>query len=159
VKYHELGKADGGQRSGSTASRDIRAFVDDVFDYVAIAFRVPPQLLKGSVADTDTAVSDFLAFCINPLVEGFANEINRKLYKKAKYLERTYLKIDTSRIRSVSIRDVAGSLDILLRIGAYSVDDCLEALGMEPLNTDWSRARWMTKNYAPITESHGGGGE
>jgi hypothetical protein len=26
------------------------------------------------------------------------------------------------------------------------------AMGMEPLNTEWSRARWMTRNYVPIEE-------
>jgi len=38
------------------------------------------------------------------------------------------------------------------------VDDCLIALGMEPLETDWSQARWMTKNYQPITDATAAGG-
>ncbi len=81
-----------------------------------------------------------------------ADEINRKLYKKKAYLERTYLKIDTTRIKNVNIKDVAGSLDILLRIGSYSIDDCLKILGMEPLETEWSKTRWMTKNYERIND-------
>ena len=60
------------------------------------------------------------------------------------------MKLDTSHIRAVDIKNVTGALDILLRIGAYSVDDCLKYLGMEPLETEWSKARWMTKNYEPI---------
>ena len=145
---------------GSVEGRDIRAFIDDVFDYVAIAFQVPPQLLRGNVADTDKAVNNFLTFCINPLAELLTDEINRKMYGKKAFLERTYVRLETSHIRAVDIKDVANALDVLLRIGAYTIDDCLQHLGMEPLNTEWSTQRWMTKNYAPIEiETAAEGGE
>jgi len=45
-----------------------------------------------------------------------------------------------------------------LRIGAYSVDDCLKALGMEPLGGEIGQQRWMTKNYTPIELVLEGGG-
>lgn len=142
---------------GSMEGRDIKAFIDDVFDFTAIAFQIPPQLLKGNVADTEKAVNNFLTFCINPLAELLTDEINRKMYGKKAYLERTYMKLDTSHIRAVDIKDVANALDVLLRIGAYTIDDCLQHLGMEPLNTEWSTQRWMTKNYAPIETAVEGG--
>ena len=77
--------------------------------------------------------------------------------RKNNYLARTYMTLDTSHIRAVDITDVANALDVLTRIGAYSVDDSLKALGMEPLNTEWSKSRWMTKNYELITERMKGG--
>ena len=157
MSYTELESNVGSKTSGSDG-RDIRGFIDDVFDYVAIAFQVPPQLLKGNVADTEKAFNNFLTFCINPLAELLTDEINRKLYGKDKFLERTYVKLDTTRIKAVDIKDVASALDILTRIGAYSVDDSLRALGMEPLDTSWSKVRWMTKNYQRIEELAGGGG-
>lgn len=143
---------------GGVEGRDIRAFVDDIFDFVAIAFQVPPQLLRGAVADTDKAVNNFLTFCVNPLAELLGDEINRKLYGKRAFLERTYCKLDTTRIKAVDIKDIAGALDILVRIGAYCVDDCLRMLGLETLNTEWSQARWMTKNYERIEQRLKGGG-
>ncbi|HBQ85448.1 MAG TPA: phage portal protein [Syntrophomonas sp.] len=155
MKYNELSSNIGVK--GGVEGRDIRAFIDDVFDFVAIAFQVPPQLLKGTVADTSKAVTDFLTFCINPLAELLTDEINRKMYGKKAYLERTYMKLDTSRIRAVDIKDIANAFDVMLRIGAYSIDDCLETMGMEPLNTDWSKARWMTRNYQPIEIALKGG--
>jgi HK97 family phage portal protein len=156
ITYKEI-ESGAATTKGSMEGRDIRAFIDDVFDMVAIAFQVPPQLLKGNVADTEKAVNNFLTFCINPLAELLTDEINRKMYGKKAYLERTYMKLDTSHIRAVDIRDVANALDVLLRIGAYSIDDCLLHLGMEPLSTDWSRQRWMTKNYQPIEQAAEGG--
>jgi HK97 family phage portal protein len=142
---------------GSVEGRDIRAFIDDIFDMVALAFQVPPQLLKGDVADTDKAVNNFLTFCVNPLAELLTDEINRKMYGKKAYLERTYMTLDTSHIRAVDIKDVANALDVLIRCGAYCVDDCLKYLGMEPLNNKWSKMRWMTKNYTPIEVAAEGG--
>lgn len=156
LKYQELGSNVTGTK-GSLEGRDIRAFIDDVFDFVAIAFQVPPQLLKGNVADTDKAVNNFLTFCVNPLADLLTDEINRKYYGKKAYLERTYTKLDTTNIRAVDIKNVANALDVLVRIGAYCVDDCLRYLGMEPFNTDWSQARWMTKNYSPIEDALKGG--
>ena len=45
-------------------------------------FPIPPQLLKGNVADTEKAFNNFLTFCINPIAELLTDEINRKLYGK-----------------------------------------------------------------------------
>ncbi|MGL5513254.1 MAG: phage portal protein, partial [Sporomusa sp.] len=149
MKYNELvSKTATG--SSSTESRDIRALVDDVFDFVAIAFQVPPPILKGNVADSDKSMTNFLTFCINPLAELITDEINRKMYGRAAYLEKSYVRLDVSRVKAVDIKEIANSLDVLERIGAFCVDDSLKVLGMEPLETEWSRARWMTKNYEPI---------
>ena len=156
MKFEELA-SNIGVKSGADG-REIRNFIDDIFDFVAIALQIPPQLLKGNVADTDKAVNNFLTFCINPWAKMIETEINRKLYGKKAYLGRTYCKLDTTRIKAVDIKDVANALDVLTRIGAYCVDDSLITLGMEPLNTEWSQTRWMTKNYTPITEAAKGGG-
>ena len=145
-------------QSSSTEGRHIRAFIDDIFDFTAIGLQIPPSLLKGNVSDTGKAVNDLLTFCINPLAKVLNDEINRKLYGKKLYLEKTYCKLDTTRIKVVELKDIANALDVLTRIGAYCVDDSLRALGMEPLNTEWSKARWMTKNYSPIEKMAKGDG-
>lgn len=156
LKFNELA-SNIGVKSGADG-REVKNFIDDVFDFVAIALQIPPQLLKGNLADTDKAVNNFLTFCINPWAKLIDTEINRKLYGKKAYLERTYCKLDTTRIKAVDVKDIANALDVLTRIGAYCVDDSLTALGMEPLNTEWSKARWMTKNYEPIEKAAKGGG-
>lgn len=157
LEYDELASNIGVK--GGADNAQIRAFIDDVFDFVAIAFQVPPVLLKGGVADTEKAMDNFLTFCINPLAELLADEINRKYYGKQAFLERTYMRINTSMIRAHDIKDIAGALETLLRIGGYTIDDILKTLGMEPLGTEWSTIRWMTKNYAPVEAVITGGGE
>lgn len=156
LEYDEL-VSNIGAKSSAIEGRDTRAFIDDVFDFVAIAFQIPPSLLKGNTVDTKDAVSNFLTFCINPISELITDEINRKWYGKKLYLQRTYCNLDTTRIKAVDIKDIANALDVLLRTGSYTINDCLRVLGMEPITEEIGDTRFMTKNYASIEEILKGG--
>lgn len=142
MKYTESKK-----EISSNEGREIRAFIDDIFDFTAIGFQIPPTLLKGSVADNSSAANDFLTFRVKPIAEIISDELNRKMYGKESYMIRTYCKLDTSRIKVVDLKDIASSLDILTRIGANSVNDSLRSLGRETINEPWANERFMTKNY------------
>lgn len=155
LDYEELNQEYG--KNSSTDGRDIRAFIDDIFDFTAISMQIPPQLLKGSVANTDQVVNNFLTFCLTFYTEILANEINRKLYGQAAYTKRTFLKIDTSRVKVVEIKDIANSLDVLFRIGAHSINDNLRILGLEELDETWANERFVTKNYQRLMDLKGGG--
>jgi len=144
---------------GATENKEIRSFIEDIFDFVAMGFQISPKLLKGEVQDTQEAVNNFLTFCVNPIAETIEDETNRKYYGKKYYLNNTYLRVDTSNIKAVDITKIAESLDVLTRIGGYSIDDTLKKLGKEPLNTEWSKVHWMTKNYEPAKTRYEGGGE
>ncbi|MCC5416486.1 phage portal protein [Clostridium botulinum] len=150
LTYDELGINNKGKSVGEV--RDVRSYINDIFDFVGIAFNVPPQLIKNDIADTDNAINNLLMFCINPLTKLISDEINMKFYKKADYLERTYTKIDTSRIRVTTLKDIAYALDILTRNGINEVDDNLIALGREPRGGEIGKQRFITKNYMPIEE-------
>lgn len=148
LKYQELEEK--AANKGVAEGRDTRGFIDDIFDFVAIAFQIPPQLLKGNVVDTDNAVNNFLTFCVNPIAELLTDEINRKLYGKNMYLERSYIKLDTTRIKHVDIKDIANALDILFRVGANTINDNLRILGRETIDEDWANERFITKNYESV---------
>lgn len=154
LKYTDLNS--NGYKSGSD-SRDIRALVDDIFDYVAMAFQIPVGLLKGDLADIEKQTNNFLTFCVNPIAELITDEINRKYYKKDNYLKRTYVKLDTSRIKAVDITSIASSLDILFRIGANTINDNLRLLGREIIDEPWANERFVTKNYQSLKQLSKGG--
>ena len=59
-------------------SRDIKSQYDDIFDFTARGFSMPPTLAKGDVQDTEKAVDEMLTFCLDPLAQMFMQEINRK---------------------------------------------------------------------------------
>ncbi len=127
-----------------------KTFIDIIekeFEYTAIAFGIPKKLFMGEVADTDKLVDNLITFTINPLAKPIADEINRKHFKEKAYLEKNYVKLDTSRIKHSDIAKVANALDILTRVGVYSINDCLRELGREEINEPWANERHMTKNY------------
>ncbi|NEZ47970.1 phage portal protein [Clostridium niameyense] len=150
LTYDELGINNKGKSVGEV--RDVRSYIDDIFDFVAIAFNVPPQLIKGNVENTEQAINNFLMFCINHLAKLISDEVNMKFYRKADYINRTYTKLDTSRIRVTSLKDIANALDILTRNGINEVDDNLRTLGREPKGGEIGNQRFITKNYMPIKE-------
>ncbi|MBN3360469.1 phage portal protein [Clostridium botulinum] len=150
LTYTELGINNKGKSVGEV--RDVRSYINDIFDFVGIGFNVPPELIKNDVADTGNAINNFLMFCINPLAKEISDEFNMKFYKKEDYLERTYMKADTSRIRVTTLKDIANGLDVLTRIGAHNINDNLRALDREPISEEWANERYMTKNYEKISK-------
>lgn len=128
-------------------SRDISNLVDDIFNYVAMAFHVPRGLLKGDLADIDKQTDNFIMFALNPPAEMMEDEFNRKAYSKDEYLKRTYLKIDTSKIKITDIVQLATAFDKMFAIGVYTINDILEELGHEPVNDEIGDKRHVTKNY------------
>ncbi|EKS8373074.1 phage portal protein [Bacillus cereus] len=142
--------------SSNGTSRDIAALINDIFNYVATAFHVPVGILKGDVADIEKQMDSFLAFCINPIAKLIQDEFNRKMYKKKDFLKRSYLKIDTTKIKVVDITKLATALDKLFAIGGLSINDILTILGREPIEEEWANKRFVTKNYQEVDSLEGG---
>lgn len=143
-EYTELTESKGSKSNDS--GRETRNFINDLFDFIAIALGIPPSLLKGDTVDTKDAVNNFLTFCINLLAKLITDEINRKMYGEAEYLNGNYVKVDTSNIKAVDLRDIANSIDLLNRNGALTIDDTLRILGKEPIGGDVGAMRFITKN-------------
>ncbi|WP_243148904.1 phage portal protein [Clostridium sporogenes] len=131
-------------------SRDVRAVINDIIDFVAAAFHVPAGVIKGDIAGVEGQTDNFLMFCINPIAKLITAEINRKMYGKNKFMDRTYVKMDTQKIRNVDISSMSKAADLLFRIGVNSIDDNLELIGKEPLKEEWSKEHYVTKNYQSV---------
>ena len=147
-EYTEITEAKGSKSNDS--GRETKNFIDDMFSFIAIAFGIPPSILKGDTVDTKDAVNNFITFCINPLARLITDEINRKMYGYKLFKERTYAKLDTSNIKAVDLRDVANSIDLLNRNAALTIDDILRILGKEPLGGDIGQMRFITKNLEAL---------
>lgn len=131
-------------------TRDIKKIIDDILEFVCMATKVPIGLVKGDVAGVSEMTDNFLMLCINPFAKILQTEINRKLYSKKQYLQRTYLKIDTQKIRLVDLGKLATAADLLFRIGVHNRDDNRELVGKERLNTEDSMMYYVTKNYESV---------
>ena len=58
------------------------------------------------------------------------------------------MRVDTSSINHIDIFEVADKVAKIISSGAANVDEVRERLGWNALNTEFSTAYWMTKNFA-----------
>lgn len=161
IDYQEI-TGEGSKKSTSEIN-DITNITKEAMSRVAQAFRIPPALLQGDIADVEKITDNFLTFCIDPLVDMLETEITRKRYGKAAYLQGSYIKIDTTCIKHIDIFSIATQADKLISDSLYNVDELREKLGDMPLNTWWSKQYVRTKNYEalaanqPLDDSNTGG--
>ena len=135
------------------STRDIRSQVDDIFDFTARAFGIPPALLRGDVQDTSKAVDQFLTFCVDPLVDMLQEETNRKRNGYIGFSQGTYLKIDTKSIKHVDLLSVATAIDKLIGSGSFCINDIRKAVGDEIIDEPWAWQHFITKNYETVEQA------
>lgn len=145
-----------GSKKSTSEMVDIRNLLDEVFTRTAQAFRIPPSLLKGDIANVSELTDNLLTFCIDPFTDILESEINRKQYGKAAYLQGSYLKIDTTCIKHIDVFSIADKIDKLISDGVYSIDEIREKIKDIALGEEWSERHWITKNYQDISDLEGG---
>lgn len=133
-------------------SRDIKNQYDDIFDFTARGFSMPPSLAKGDVQDTSKAVEEMLTFCLDPLVQMMQQEINRKRIGSRGMQKGTRLQINTMRVKHIDMFDIATSADKLISSGIYTVNMILRALEEPQIAEEWADQHFITKNYSTIQE-------
>lgn len=151
VDYEEQENTSG--KKSTSEITDIQNITKEAFDRIAQAFRMPPALLRGDIADIEKITDNFLSFCIDPIVTIIGEEATRKRYGKQAFIKGSYIKVDTTCIRHIDIFNISEPFDKLIASGGYSVDELRIKAGDVPLNTDWSTRHWITKNYQDINSS------
>lgn len=158
VEYEE--KNGEGSKKSTSELVDIQNLIKEAFERAAQAFKIPPSLLRGDIADIEKITDNFLTFCIDPIVDMISEEINRKRYGKTFVLKGTFIRIDTTCIKHIDIFAIAEKIDKLVSTGMYSIDGLRRKVKDIALNEEWSGKHWITKNYSEITQiDSGGGGE
>lgn len=147
--YEELNKQGQKQRADE-GTRDIRATIDDVFDFTAKGFGVPPALMRGDVVGIGEVVDQYLTFTMDPLCNMLQEEINRKRNGFKGFLDNTFTKINTKAIKHVDLLSVSTAVDKLISSGAFCINDIRELVGDEPINEPWASQHFMTKNYDTV---------
>lgn len=137
---------------GKTDSTDIRNLRKEIFEATAEAFKMPVSMLYGNMTNVKDIVSSYITFAIDPIAEMMNEEFSRKTGTMDQYLNGTYFKVDTTRIMHIDIFEIADKVDKLIASGTYCVDEVRVKAGDVPLDNDFSKQHWMTKNYAPIED-------
>lgn len=134
------------------SSRDIRAMIDDISDFTAKIFGIPPALIRGDVEGVRDALDLFLAFCIDPLTDMISEEINRKRYRPQEVLDGNFIRIDTKTIKHIDLLSVSGAVDKLISCGAFTINDIRKITDEEEIQQEWANKHFITKNYAEVFE-------
>lgn len=129
-------------------SSDIVAMRKEVFEVVAQALKIPLSMMYGNITNMNEVVKVYLSICIDPLADMISEELTRKYYDYNEWQEGYYVEVDTSCIHHVDILEVADKVDKAISSGAFNIDEVRERLNKKALETEFSTAHWMTKNYA-----------
>lgn len=132
-------------------STDFRNLRRDIFEIVAQAFQIPVSLMLGNITNIDEIVNVFLTFCIDPIANMITEETTRKYsVDYNSWLKGTYTKADTSTIKHIDILDVAEKVDKLISSGNCCIDETRKLTGFDPLDTEFSKQHFITKNYDTV---------
>lgn len=156
VEYEE--KNGEGSKKSTSEIVDIQNLIKEALERAAQAYKIPPALLRGDIADVEKLTNNFLTFCIDPLVDLIQEEINRKRVGKIEFLKGTRLEVDTTCIKHIDIFSIAEKIDKLIASGMFSIDELRKKLKEVVIGTDWSGKHWITKNYQDINDLEGGEG-
>ena len=137
---------------GKTDSSDIRNLKKEIFESTAQSLKIPISLMYGNMTNVKDIITSFITFSVDPLGKMIDEELTRKTGTMDDYLSGTYFHVDTTRIIHIDIFEIADKMEKLLCNGAYDIDELRIKVGDSPLNTDFSKQHWMTKNNSKIED-------
>lgn len=138
--------------SGQGDTRDIKAMVEDIFDFTARAMLIPAVLVNGKIEGTEDANKRFLTNCIDPICDQLQEEITRKRYGYEQWERGTYIKVDSSSILHFDMFAEAPNVEKLVGSGAYTINDLRRAANQPEIQEPWANQHYMTKNIAAMSE-------
>lgn len=137
------------------SSEDIVKMSKEIFTDVALAFDIPKAAFLGEITEKADSTNEFITYAVSWVAEVINDSMNAKLVGENDFLKGERIWVDMSKYKHVDVIESAANLDKLRSIG-FNFDEIRDMVGWEPLDTDFSRERVITKNY---TNNLGGEGE
>lgn len=137
------------QTSSPKSSDDYIKLRDDLFKTVAAAFHIPASMMTGNITNMQEIVSAFLSFGVDPYADMISEALNKRGGLE-NYIKGNYYAVDTGKINHRDIFAIAAGASNLISSGTLCIDEIREELGLAPLNTEWSRKHFITKNFEEI---------
>lgn len=141
-----------GESNSGRDTRDIRAMIEDIFDFTARGMLVPAVLVNGTIAGTTDANARFLTACIDPLADQLQEEITRKRYSYEDWRRGNYMRVDTSSILHFDMFSNAANVEKLVGSGAFTINDVRKAAGQPSIHEPWADQFLITKNFTTMDD-------
>src|SRR5699024_3123367 len=124
---------------------EIKKATDAFLDQVCHAVGLPPNLLKGDMADIENMTRNAMKFCIDPIIKIISDELNMQMITKKRYLKGD--RIDVKRIRTRDLFDTAVAIDKLISSGSFNGNEIRDEFGYDMTNEEVHSRYFVTKNY------------
>lgn len=132
---------------GRADTADIISMRKEIFETTAQAFKIPLSMMYGNITNINEIVKVYLSVCIEPIADMLSEELTRKRYSYDEWKKGCYIEVDTTCINYVDILEVADKADKAIASGVASIDDIRPRVRLKPLDTEFSTAHFITKNY------------
>lgn len=131
---------------------DVIKMRKEIFEIIAQAYHIPPKVLMGDVAGISDVTDNLISLCIDPIVDMISEENTKQIYKFEGWNEGNYMEISTAGIKQRDVIKEAANIEKVITSGFMNIDEVREEFGKRPLDTEFSKQYWMTKNAATIEE-------
>lgn len=122
---------------------------------VAMALHIPPQIFNGDLADISEHNSNFVKYCIKPILNLITSEISGKIFSRQEVQLGTVVTYNTTPLTLNNVFEVAERMDKFIQDGVFSINDVLEELGRDRVNDPELDKRYVTKNVQVLGEKGG----
>ena len=114
---------------------------------VANAFDIPEAVFNGNITEKSDATNEFITYAVGPVAEVINDTLTAYMGGMDDYCSKNErVLVWLARFKHVDVVDSAVNLDKLRGIG-FSYDEIRGMVGYPLLNTEFSQARALTKNY------------
>ena len=132
---------------------DVTKLTKEIFTECAYAYDIPVAAFLGTITEKADSTNEFITYAVNWLVEMIDDAMTAALVGKDSFFKGERIWVDMTKYKHVNVIESGDKLEKLRGIG-FTLDEILELLGREPLNTSFSQERVYTKNFGNETSGN-----
>ena len=135
------------QINTSGKAEELSQMAQQINNEVANAFDIPEAVFNGNITEKSDATNEFITYAVSPVAEVINDTLTAYIVGENDYCTKNEkVMVWLARFKHVDVVDSATNLDKLRGIG-FNYDELREMVGYTVLNTEFSQARALTKNY------------
>ncbi len=138
----------------TTKTEELVKIKAEINNATAEAYDIPQAVFNGNITEKSDATNEFITYAVGPVAEVINDELTAKLVGAEDYAGKNErVMVWLARFKHVDVVDSANNLD-KLRSNGWNFDEIREMVGYPALNTPFSQARALTKNYTTGEEDN-----
>lgn len=138
----------------TTKTEELVKIKAEINNATAEAYDIPQAVFNGNITEKSDATNEFITYAVGLVAEVINDELTAKLVGAEDYAGKNErVMVWLARFKHVDVVDSANNLD-KLRSNGWNFDEIREMVGYPVLNTPFSQARALTKNYTTGEEDN-----